>query len=42
MEPGISSLEARQTWRWVKIHGIPVACYLGKGTNGLKTFKEEL
>lgn len=32
---------ARQTWRWAKIHGIPVARCLGEGINRLKTLKEE-
>ena len=44
VDPGISNLEARQTWRWAKVHGIPVARYLGKGTNGTNgtTLREEL
>ena len=40
--PGISNLEARQTWRWAKVHGIPIAHYLGKGTNGATMLREEL
>ena len=32
----------RQTVAGAEVHGIPVARYLGKGTNGTETPKEEL
>ena len=35
-------LESRESWWWVKAHAIPVAWYLGKGSNGTETLQKEL
>lgn len=42
IDSGISGLGARKTWWWIKIYAILVARYLGKGTNGTKTLREEI
>lgn len=41
-EPGISGLEGNMTWKRVKIHGVPVACYVSRGSFGTKMLLEEL
>ena len=41
-DPSVSGLEARETWWWVKIHAIPVARYLGRGSGGTEMLREEL
>ena len=35
-------MEAKKSWWWIKAHAIPVARYLGRGTNGTETLREEL
>lgn len=42
VDPGVAGLEARMSWWWTKIHAIPVARYLGKGTNGTEALREEI
>ena len=37
-DPSVTGLEARTAWWWVKVHGIPVARYLGRGDS----LREEL
>ena len=34
-------MEAKSWW-WVKVHAIPVARYLDRGTNGTETLREEI
>ena len=42
IEPGVTGLTAKKSWWWVKVHAIPVARYLGAGTGGTMTLREEL
>ena len=41
-DPSITGLETRTAWWWVKAHAIPVARYLGKGSRGTDSLREEL
>ena len=41
-DPGVTGLEARESWWWAKAHAIPVARYLGRGSNGTETLRREL
>ena len=41
-DPGVTGLEARRTWWWVKMHAILVARYLGRGSGGTEMLREEL
>ena len=38
----IVDITANETWHRVKIHGVPLNRYLGKGTHGLEKLREEL
>lgn len=41
-DSSVTGLEARTAWWWVKVHGIPVARYVGKGSHGTDSLREEL
>ena len=41
-DPSVTGLEARTAWWWVKVHGIPVARYVGRGSHGTDLLREEL
>ena len=41
-DPGVTGLQARTAWWWIKAHAIPVARYLGKGSRGTDALREEL
>ena len=38
----VTGLEARTAWWWVKVHGIPIARYVGRGSHGTDSLREEL
>ena len=38
----MADLETKNSWWWIKVHAIPVDRYLGRGTNGRETLREEL
>ena len=40
--PGIIDLEANQTWKWAKVHRVPVARYVGRGALGPEKLHKEL
>ena len=42
LNPGIIDLEANQTWKWAKVHRVPVARYVGRGALGTENLHEEL
>lgn len=42
VDPGVKGLEAKQSWWWIKVHAIPVARFVGKGSNGTEALREEL
>ena len=42
VDPSDTDLETRTAWWWVKAHAIPVARYLGKGSRGTDSLREEL
>src|SRR6266576_460067 len=42
VDPGIVNITANETWKRVKIHGVPLVRYLGKGTHGLNKLREEI
>ena len=42
IDSGVIDLESTPTWRRVKIHGVPVAPYVGSGSFGMEKFCEEL
>ena len=42
MDATIVDITANETWCWVKIHGVPLNRYLGRGTHGLDKLREEL
>ena len=42
VDPRVVGLEAKKSWWWIKAHAIPMARYLGRGTNGTETLREEL
>ena len=42
VDPSVAGLEARPSWWWMKIHGVPVARFVGRGPNGLTALREEL
>jgi hypothetical protein len=37
-DKGIVGIEANESWQKVKIHGVPLDRYVGKGTQGLEKF----
>ena len=41
-DPSVTGLEARTTWWWIKMHGIPIARYVGRGSYGTDSLREEL
>ena len=41
-DPSVTGLQARTAWWWLKVHAIPVARYLGKGSCGTDALREEL
>lgn len=41
-DPAVTDLEARESWWWAKAHAIPVARYLGRGSNGTETLRKKL
>lgn len=42
VNPAVIDITANETWRRVKIHGVPLNKYLGKGTQGLEKPREEI
>lgn len=42
MDPTIVDITANETWRRVKIHGVSLSRYLGKGTHGLDKLRQEI
>ena len=42
VDPGIINITSNETWKRVKIHGVPLFLYMGKGTNGLNKLREEI
>ena len=42
IDPSIVDITANETWRRVKIHGVPLNRYLGRGTYGLDKLREEI
>ena len=42
VDPGIVNITSNETWKWVKIHGVTLFLYMGKGTNGLNKLREEI
>ena len=42
VDPTVIDITANETWRRVKIHGVPLNRYLGKGTHGLEKLREEI
>ena len=42
VDPTVVDISANETWRRVKIHGVPLNRYLGKGTHGLEKLREEI
>jgi hypothetical protein len=42
VDKGIVDVEANESWGRVKVHGVPLERYVGKGTHGLEKFKEEV
>ena len=42
VDSGIHNFTANETWSRVKIHGVPLARYLGRGTFGLDKLRAEL
>jgi hypothetical protein len=42
VDKGIVGIEANESWQKVKIHGVPLDRYVGKGTQGLEKFREEV
>ena len=41
-DPGVTSLEDRETLWWEKMYAIPVARYLDRGLGGTEKHREEL
>ena len=41
-DAGIVGVELNEIWKRVKIHGIPLARYVGKGTHGTEKLREEI
>ena len=39
---GVMDLESRESWWWLKVHAIPVARYLCRGSNGAETLLKDL
>ena len=42
VDAGIVSVEVNEIWKRLKIHGIPLARYVGKGTHGTEKLREEI
>ena len=42
VEPAVVDITANETWRRVKIHGVSLNRYLGRGTHGLEKLREEI
>ena len=40
--PGVIDLETAPTWKRVRIHGVPVSPYVGRGSLGMEKLREEL
>lgn len=41
-DPAVTGLEARTSWWWLKVNAVPVARFLGRGSNGTDSLREEL
>ena len=41
-DPSITGLETRTTWWWVTVHRMPIARYVGRGSHGTDSLREEL
>lgn len=41
-DQGIVDVNAIETWRRVKVHGIPIARYVGKGSYGVDKLRAEI
>ena len=41
-DPSVTGVEARTAWWWIKVHSIPVARYLGRGSGDTESLREEL
>lgn len=42
VDPTVIDITAYETWHRVKIYGVPLNRYLGKGTHGLEKLREEI
>ena len=42
VDPAIVDIVKNETWRRLKIHGVPLERYLGKGTFGLNKLRAEI
>ena len=42
VDPAIVNITANETWKRLKIHGVPLERYLGKGTFGLNKLRAEI
>ena len=42
VSPGVKGLEAKTSWWWITVHTIPIACFVGKSSNGTESLPEEL
>ena len=42
VDPSVTGLKARASWWWIKVHAVPVACFLGWGSRGTEALREEL
>jgi len=41
VDKGVIDVEENESWERLKIHGVPVVWYMGKGTEGLQKMREE-
>ena len=39
---GVVDVEVNEVWKRLKVHGIPLARYMGEGTNGTERLREEI
>jgi hypothetical protein len=42
VDKGVVDVEENETWERLKIHAVPLAQYMGKGTEGLQKMRQEL
>ena len=39
---GVVDVEVNEVWKRLKVHGIPLARYMGEGTNGTQRLREDI